>query len=99
MIVRRMPESVEIAKTFAAYVMGSVAHDNDRMLSLGPSRKEGSDSTWNLDHTNNYWLHIDRDTGRVDVTCRYDSDLPVIEAMIALYKVTRPHTIEKDDTE
>ncbi len=98
MIVQRMPESVEIAKTFAAYVMGSIAHDNDRALNLGPYRKvDGDDGRWQLDGANNYWLYIDRDTGRVDVTYRYTSDLPIVEAMIALYKASHPHRIDKED--
>ena len=84
---RRMPDSVHIAKTFAAYVMGADAHNNNRTLHLGPFRKDGADDDhWQLDCSNSFWLHIDRVTGTIEVNCRYDSDLPVAEAMLELYK-------------
>lgn len=77
-----------IAETFNAFLRGSLVfheHDPDRRL-YGPYRKnEGDDDHWQIDSGNDYFLHvIGPDAAHLD--CRYDSQVPVIEAMAALWE-------------
>jgi len=73
-----------VADNMSAYLLGAEALKNaDR--SMGPFRKhEGDDAHWQLDGTNNYWLHIDEPRKGM-LTCRYGSQLEIITAMATLF--------------
>jgi len=75
--------ALQLAQTFAAYLLGSLAADN-RDGQYGPYKmRADSDEGWQLDSSNDYWLHI---TGpQADLTCRYDSQEAVIKAAVALF--------------
>lgn len=76
-----------VAHAFAAYLQGPSAFENlcsrDGELSGGPYRKNDSDLDWQLDRTNDFWLHLHGQTG--ELHCRYDGGLPVIQAAVALF--------------
>jgi|GEM_PF-2388541 len=86
-----------IAKTFAAYLLGSQTFDGVRTRDegvteycYGPYRKdEASDAHWQLDHSNNFFLHFDDDTS-ARIGCRYDWQQPVVQAMLALFQLRYP---------
>lgn len=63
----------QLAKRFTALlkeVRGSVG--------IGPWRmQESSDRSWQLDDTNDYWLHIHED-GAASIRCRYDDEYQFI---------------------
>lgn len=73
----------QVAKTFTAYLIGSLAFGN-RDSNHGPFEMTGSHDTWQLDGTNDFWLH-DLGEGRVNVRCRYEREIPIIEAATALF--------------
>jgi hypothetical protein len=74
----------EVAKTFAAYLLGSQAFRNAD-LAHGPFRQhEGSDESWQLDGTNDYFLHIDGNKGML--RDRYTREDRTIHAMVMLFK-------------
>ncbi len=84
-------KKVDVAKTFAAYLMGPLAFENssDEMSQLrnGPFRKDPtSDSHWQLDDTNDFWLHIEDDGEHATIWCRYPGQGPIIEAAVKLFK-------------
>jgi hypothetical protein len=75
----------ELAQTFTAYLLGSLASHNAESQ-YGPYRmRPGDDENWQLDSSNNYWLHI-IDPSKADLTCCYDGQKRVIEAAVALFK-------------
>ncbi len=89
--IPRGMEPFDVAKTFAAYLLGSTAFDRphsereeDRFFHGPYRKKEGSDKEWQLDHTNNYWLHIEGNWGTI--TWRYPDNERVIRAAIALFE-------------
>ena len=85
--LRRSPGNVEIAKVFAAYLLGASAHTNGKELQMGPyRRREGKDDDWTLDASNDYWLHIDREANVASINCRHVHEERIVEAMVALYK-------------
>ena len=75
----------KLAQTFNAFLLGGLAYKNTDQKK-GPYRKEdGSDDAWQLDGSNDYWLHIDGQTARL--TSRYSNDQPTVEAMITLFQL------------
>lgn len=78
-----------LAYTFSAYLLGTLAFDSktrERPL-YGPYRKDPSDDNWQLDNSNDYWLHIEDGKGKL--VSRYDR-VDVLEAMLALFKLRFP---------
>jgi hypothetical protein len=73
----------QLAQTFTAYLLGPLASEN-RESSYGPFKTPDSDERWQLDPSNDYWLNV---AGReATVSCRYNGEMPTIEAMVALFK-------------
>ncbi len=92
--VGRGPKSEDVAREFAAFLLGSRAHGN-MPGGLGPYRNGGSDY-WQLDHTNDYWMSVDENsdgTTTVSIRCRYDSQAEVIRACAALYRAKYPNSL------
>ena len=81
--------SLMLAKAFAAYLQGGLAFDNRPSVSgpygQGPFKKYEDRDSWQLDTSNDFWLHIEGD--RALLRCRYQHQAPVIAAMVALFKV------------
>ncbi len=83
-------ESEILAETFSAYLQGARVCNNRRdengVWRQGPYRKvEGDNDRWQLDETNDYFLHISGNKVRID--CRYNgAGEKVIEAMVALFQ-------------
>lgn len=79
----------DVANVFTAYLLGPLAFENSRFgdgQPYGPYRKhQKSDADWQLDQTNDYWLHVRGDKARIN--CRYPSQEPVAAAMIVLFKL------------
>lgn len=78
-----------VARTFTAYLLGSVAFEGlvspSGELTRGPYKKRPeSDDHWQLDQTNDFFLHIYGTQGVI--ACRYPSQKPVIEAAVALFR-------------
>lgn len=89
-IIPRGMKPFDVAKTFAAYLLGSNAFDKplsdkeeDRFFHGPYRKKKGDDKSWQLYHTNNYWLRIDGDTGAI--MWRYPDNEKVVRAAIALF--------------
>ncbi|KND51705.1 MAG: hypothetical protein ABA06_00395 [Parcubacteria bacterium C7867-001] len=80
-----------VACTFAAYLLGSLFNSNWQRSVYGPFRKdyrEGTDyERWQLDNTNDYWLHIEGNKAKL--VSRYDRQ-DVLEAMLTLFKLRFP---------
>lgn len=81
-----VPRSItneQLAQTFAAYLLGSLMFHNDEGQH-GPFKKEPpSDADWQLDSSNDYWLHI---VGQeATIVCRYSAQTPIIKAAVALF--------------
>ncbi len=77
-----------MAKTFAAYLQGSLAFENrtdDRgELRSGPYKQDKtSEDSWQLDTSNDFWLHINGDKARIHH--RYPRQKAVAEAAVALF--------------
>ena len=83
----KIPKGMErriVAETFAAYLIGSLAFTNrDRFH--GPMEKDkGDDSSWQLDGSNDYWLHIEGDKARIN--CRNPkTQVLVVKVMVELF--------------
>lgn len=59
--------------------------DVNRDGAYGPFRKrENSDESWQLDGTNNYWLHI-HEGGKANLRCRYTVDEATIKEAVRLF--------------
>jgi hypothetical protein len=79
-----------IAKTFNAYLCGSLVADNylqggDGQLRYRPSQKQGSDADWQLDESNDYFLHF-REDGSAELSCRYPPQEQTLQAMKLLFE-------------
>lgn len=89
----------DVAKTFAAYSLGSRAFENTVNNSseyrYGPRRKEHVADAWHIDgELNDIWFHF-LDGNRGTLHCRYPAQEPVIEAMVNLFKAQFPARIQK----
>lgn len=82
----------EIAQTFTAYLIGCRVFDPNNQYPMEKSSSRNEQS-WHLDMTNDFWLHFD-DDGSVHLDCRYDGELPLIKAMLALFKVNYRAALE-----
>ena len=90
-----IPDHMEpqiVADTMAAYLLGDRAFENTVPTALGMAaahpgeRRHGpyqQDGKWQLDDSNDFWLRIDGDHGRL--TCRYPSQIATIQAMKLLF--------------
>ncbi len=86
-------DPVTLAETFHAYLRGSLAFDrpadDTERHKDGPFRKqEGSDLHWQLDTTNNFWLHIDPSLQTAQLHTRYGDgwDGRAVHIMAALFE-------------
>lgn len=78
----------QVARTFAAYLLGSLVYEESGAkkgaASKGPYRKEGSSNDrWQLDWSNDYWLHCDGDAAYL--ACRYASQEKMMRLMVDLF--------------
>ncbi len=79
-------EFVDIAKTFTAYLQGSLAFQNQNH-DQGPIRKENGDY-WQLDASNDYFFEVRSYTeSKGEIRCRYTSQYPIIKAMVELFRL------------
>jgi hypothetical protein len=73
-----------VAKTFAAYLLGSNA--------FGPARgvfaHAAIPNCWKIDGNSRFWLQIEG--ARATVYCCHSDQGPVLEAMVALFKLRYP---------
>lgn len=79
-----------VAQTFAAYLQGAEALTNsltpEGTYRYGPYLKQDSTTDWQLDDTNNFFLHGLED-GRAWINCRYPGQQPIAAAMIVLFNL------------
>ncbi len=75
-----------VASTFTAYLLGAFAPLNTGSLFRGPYRLKDDDSEWQLVESKDYWLLVDKKFGMGTLQCRYKTQAPVVDAMVALYK-------------
>jgi len=77
----------QLAQKFTAFlreIRGDYA-DGNRDGAYGPFQmRANSDESWQLDETNDYWLHI-LDAGHAMLRCRYPRQSSVIEKAMALF--------------
>jgi len=78
-----------VARAFSAYLQGHTIFEGSRKESGtfygGPFKKERRNETsWQLDISNDYWLHI-FGTNRAAISCRYPSQVPILEAVVHLF--------------
>lgn len=72
-------------------------HPQSDKFFYGPFEKTQHDETcWQLDCSNDYWLHIFLPGTRAALSCRYPAQVPTIEAMIKLFNESYPPTSEAD---
>lgn len=97
-----MPASVQIkiprdmkpdtvAETFTAYLIGSLVFDRGphaRRDSDGPFQQTAGDGlNWQLDGSNDFWLHIDESGETAKLNCRYDGwGTIIVESMANLFE-------------
>ena len=79
-----------VAKTFNAYLCGSLLADNslqggDGQLRYRPLQKQGRDADWQLDESNDFFLHF-REDGSAELNCRYSSQEQTLQAMKFLFE-------------
>ena len=79
-----------IARTFSAYLNGHLTYKD---YDAGPFERDDSvgQNSWLLDSSNDFWLHF-TDDGQIHLDCRYEDQVPVIEAMLALFQVRQLKT-------
>jgi hypothetical protein len=81
----------ELAKTFAAYRLGSRAFRIDPDTEENPygpyPMKNGSDLDWQLDDSNDFWLHI-KEAGHATIVCRYSYQEERLRTMAELFNLT-----------
>lgn len=75
----------EVAETFNAYLMGSLVFGPHRNGPIEHTQSVDGDR-WQLDHTNDYFLHFEGETAHLD--CRYNGYFERIEAAVALFKLS-----------
>ncbi|HWP61278.1 MAG TPA: hypothetical protein VN495_01615 [Candidatus Paceibacterota bacterium] len=96
-IPRGMTHEV-LARTFSAYLQGALAFENSLddsgQLRKGPYKKEGRDTDWQLDDTNDFWLYIRDD--KAILICRYARQERIAAAAIALFKARFLEDVEAD---
>ena len=82
----------QIAQTFTAYLIGCNVYCQGNTY---PMEKSGSHNgaSWHLDSTNDHWLHFE-DDGAMHLDCRYEGQIQVLEAMLALFKVNLASAID-----
>ncbi len=92
-IVVKLPEGMsayQAAEHFTAYLIGASSFNNTKesrgIRRLGPFPSTMTDNKWILDSTNDFWLRAG-DSGTVVLSCRYEGQYKVIEAMQALFCV------------
>jgi hypothetical protein len=79
----------DIARTFAAYLLGPLAFENEERT-RGPFQKQsGSDESWQLDETNDFFLLFLTD-GRARIGSRYDSQEAQLKALLGLFQLRFP---------
>ena len=89
-------ESVEVAKTFSAYFQGARTFENpvsgDGSFIHGPYKMTGDENGWQLDDSNDFWLFIRGEKqDRAFLSCRYDRDLPQVQAAVTLFELRMAH--------
>jgi hypothetical protein len=90
-----------VADTLAAYLQGGLAlrpRNAEETRALGPYRKPGKEFSWQLDASNNYFLHFNPISFEAVFTARYDSEQArkTMQSMAELFTVRYdiPHRIE-----
>lgn len=76
--------SHDVAKTFSAYLLGACAFEMSPVSNTPPHKMDGMREGWQLDGSNDFWLTVDNNVARIG--CRYDVEIPALEAMVALFK-------------
>ncbi len=74
-------KNVEVAQTFTAYLLGNQSFRNEGFCHGPFEERQGF---WQLDGTNDFWLRIEENA---TISCRYEREVPVIETMVALFKL------------
>lgn len=77
-------EAVHIAEAFTAYLLGCGAADNPKHI-RGPFPLDAD--RFQLDGSNDYWMRYDDETRTFILSCRHAGQIPVVEAMIALFEL------------
>ena len=75
---------VEVAQTFAAYLLGRFAFEGPDRQPGARQMTKGNDESWMLDGSNDYFLHIDG--AHAMIRCRYEYQEAVLQATVALFK-------------
>jgi len=83
----------DIAKAFNAYLQDHPVlhkpirrpHPESDKFFYGPFEKtRHGETSWQLDCSNDYWLHVFIPGSRATLSCRYPAQVPTIEAMVEL---------------
>jgi hypothetical protein len=75
-----------VVETMTVYLLGGRAFENPIDVLQSLERRHGpyqQGDKWQLDGSNDFWLRIEDDRGRL--TCRYPSQFATIETMAALF--------------
>jgi len=78
----------ELAQTFTALIrqIRGESFEGNRDGAHGPFQmRAGSDDHWQLDGTNDYWLHIHED-GTALLRCRYSREEAIIRGAMRLFE-------------
>ncbi len=72
----------QLAQNFAAYLLGHKAFEKHRPEMTAPFLQ--GENYWQLDGSNDFWLTVEGT--EATISCRYDAEIPALEAMGALFK-------------
>lgn len=81
----------ELAQTFTGLLreLRGESADGNRDGAHGPFQmRAGSDKSWQLDGTNDYWLHI-LDRGKANLRCRYPREEAIIKEAMRIFQDRR----------
>src|SRR3990167_1970270 len=89
----RIPDGMtqaEVADTFNAYLRGHEAL-RDRVgrpteRPFGPYPDSGEVGRWQLDTSNDFWLRFNEDGTKGTISCRYDFQPKIVQAMVELFE-------------
>lgn len=80
-----------VAMTFTAYLIGAQTFENQKNqlghYVYGPYNNQAPrDDFWQLDHTNDFFLHFLED-GTAMLRCRYEREAEVVRLAVELFKL------------
>lgn len=89
----------DIAKTFNAYLLGHLifqgSHDETNQFYCGPFKKERhGEISWQLDISNDYWMHIFPSGNRAAISCRHTKQVPILKIAVQLFNACYSPTSE-----